>query len=735
MLKDASPQQSTDADQTNRILSNAYGYFEADSGAFVVTDVLTPRPWINVLANDLYGVVISQSGSGFAWSDNCQLFRLTRWEQDLVQDDYGRFVYVQDKDEPEELWSTSYQPTRKRAKFDQVRHELGATTFTRQFLDLETRQTVFVPEGKCAEVWIVEVENQSDRHRSLRVGSYLEWHLGGIGDWHREFHRLFMESKRDGNTLIAWKHPGLAENCRTDVAEPQRAFISWSGVEQVTWITDKQEWLGRNGSPASPRAFFESVSESQTPRWDDPIAGGLADLILAPGETKCIVMTIGTASTVEDALDLSHEFNERSAKAELAKTLQSWQTKCRGAKIDVGDPAIDLMCNSWLPYQAIAGRLYAKCAYYQQGGAYGFRDQLQDSLMLLDWDPAHTLTQLGRHAEAMYEDGGVRHWWHPGTEIFVRSHHSDTCLWLAYGVLAYLETTGDTTALSAEYQFLSRETEKPSSPGTLWEHCLRGIDRALGKLSPRGLPLIGAGDWNDGLSHAGIDGKGESVWLAMFLYDILTRWQPFLTHAGPDDLQHRFATAAADLKAAVNEYAWDGEWYIGGTRDDGNPFGSKSCKEGKIFLNPQTWAVISGIAPPDRAEKAMQSVRDHLLRPYGALLLQPAYSKVDPYIGYITRYAPGLRENGGVYSHASTWAIKAFSMTGDKQTALSIFRGMLPPLRAQADVELYAAEPYVMPGNVDGPDSPYAGRAGWTWYTGSAAWMVRVARLLELGNS
>jgi cellobiose phosphorylase len=390
------------------------------------------------------------------------------------------------------------------------------------------------------------------------------------------------------------------------------------------------------------------------------------------------------------------------------------------------------MCNSWLPYQAIAGRLFAKCAYYQQGGAYGYRDQLQDSLMLLDWDPAHTLLQLGRHAEAMYEDGGVRHWWHPGTDIFVRSHHSDTCLWLAFGVLAYLETTNDTAALDEDFAFLSRETEKPSSHGTLWAHCLRGIDRTLSKLSPRGLPLLGAGDWNDGLSHAGIEGIGESVWLAMFLFDILTRWQPFLEKTGQHDVARKFADAAVGLKQAVNDHAWDGEWYIAGTRDDGKPFGSHTCEEGKIFLNPQTWAVISGIAPPERVEQAMNSVRKHLLCPFGALLLQPAYSKVDPYIGYITRYAPGLRENGGVYSHASTWAIKAFTMIDDQETALAIYRGMLPPLRAEADVELYAAEPYVMPGNVDGPDSPYKGRAGWTWYTGSAAWMVRVARLLNL---
>ncbi|MDR3689605.1 MAG: hypothetical protein P4L46_09530 [Fimbriimonas sp.] len=730
MIEGAPTTAAKDAAAKSQVFANAYGAFDAESGAFIIDDVLTPRPWINVLSNDRYGIVLSQAGGGFSWSDNCQLYRLTRWEQDLVQDAYGRFLYVQDVEKPEELWSTTYQPTRRKADYDQVRHELGATTFTRRFGGLETRQTVFVPREDCAEVWLVEIENQSDRPRSLRLGCYLEWHLGGIGEWHREFHRLFMESRKHGNTLVAWKHPGLTEHVRKELEVPERAFVSWNGAGEITWITDKQEWLGRSGSPSMPKAFFEAVSESQTPRWDDPIAGGLAEIELAPGETKCFVITLGTAPDEAGALALSGKYDAAAARTELAETLAFWQTKCKGAGIHVGDDAVDLLCNTWLPYQAIAGRLYAKCAYYQQGGAYGYRDQLQDSLMLLDWDPARTLLQLGRHAEAMYEDGGVRHWWHPNTDIFARSYHSDTCLWLAYGVLAYIEATGNTAALQNEYSFLSRQTEKAGEIGSLWAHCLRGIDRALSRISPRGLPLLGAGDWNDGLSHAGIDGVGESVWLAMFLFDILTRWEPVLARLGQDEEAARFRAAAAGLKSAVNEHAWDGEWYIGGTRDDGRPFGSKSCEEGKIFLNPQTWSVISGIAPPERAERAMQSVREHLVRPFGALLLHPAYSNVDPYIGYITRYAPGLRENGGVYSHASTWAVLAFAKMGDRETAMSIYRGMLPVLRAVDNVELYAAEPYVMPGNVDGPDSPYEGRAGWTWYTGSAAWMVRAARRL-----
>ncbi len=710
---------------------NPYGYFTEDGASFVITNILTPRPWINVLSNDSYGVVISQAGGGFSWADNCQLFRLSRWEQDLVKDEYGRFLYVIDLDTPKEIWSSTYQPTRRKAGFEEVRHELASTTFIREFLGLRTEHTVFVPEGDCLEVWIVKVRNLSGRERNLRLGSYLEWHLGGIGDWHREFHRLFMESRSQGNLLVAWKHPGLTEHTR-ERPEPQpKAFVAWNSPFPVSWVTDKQAWLGRVGDQAHPVALDNVPPPSVTPRWDDPVAAAVGDLSLQPNQTIEFTIVIGAAQSAEECQTLAEKYTLGFSKSSLLDTWANWHERCHSGAPETNEPVIDMMVKTWLPYQAIAGRLWAKCAYYQQGGAYGFRDQLQDSLMLLTSQPAETLRQLGKHAEAMYEDGGVRHWWHPGKDIFMESQHSDTCLWLAFGVLEYLQQTKDYSALQADYGFLNRQTQKLGKRGTLWEHCLTGIERCLGRFSQRGLPLIGAGDWNDGLSHVGLDGKGESVWMAMFLFDILTRWQPHLEAIGFLSEKTRFGEIAHKLQVVVNELAWDGAWYIAGTRDDGQPFGSSTCSQGKIFLNPQTWAVISGIAPKERQEQALQSVREHLVTEYGALLLQPAYSEVDPYIGYITRYAPGLRENGGVYSHASTWAVQAFAMAGDQETAKKIYLGMLPPLRSALDADLYAAEPYVMPGNIDGPDSPYAGRAGWTWYTGSAAWMRRVAPFLK----
>lgn len=703
--------------------ANPYGRFEGPD--FLIENVLTPRPWVNVLANDRYGVVLSQSGGGFSWFDNCQLFRLTRWEQDLVSDSYGRFVYLVDRPTGA-VWSTTYQPTREAGEVDTVRHGLGFTTYTRQINGVRSVHTVFVPPGLPYEVWTIDIENIGESRRELRIGSYLEWHLGGTGEWHREFHRLFMSTSTHGSTLLAWKRQGLEENSRSRSSESPTAFLSCYGLDGLSWFTDKEQWLGRLGTTSSPQALLSSVPPHTTGRWDDPIGAFRAELTLDPGESRRLVVVLGAAVGQGEALRLTGSFDHQDVDALLTKTRDHHRANCGSLDIHCKDGLVELMANAWLPYQAHVGRIQARCAYYQQGGAFGYRDQLQDSLLHLDDRPSQALDQIGIHAEAMYEDGAVRHWWHPGTKIYAESRHSDTCLWLAYAVLEYLDETADLSVLGSEHGYLSRDTQTIGRKGSLIDHCRRGIDRALERRSPRGLPLIGAGDWNDGLSHAGLEGRGESVWLAMFLFDVLTRFAPILERMGDTAGAASYRLEAESLRHSVESHAWDGEWYIAGTSDDGRPFGSKESTEGRIYLNPQTWAVISGIASPERSKRAIESVRQHLLKPYGALLLAPAYHEVDPYVGYITRYAPGLRENGGVYSHASTWAVQALAMTGDAEGAWTLWRGMCPPERSQLDADLYAAEPFVMPGNADGPDSPFESRAGWTWYTGSAAWMRRV---------
>lgn len=702
--------------------SNKYGHFDTKTSEFIVTDVLTPRPWVNVMSNGTYGLVVSQLGGGFSWSGNSQLNRLTRWEQDLALDQYGRWVYIVDR-ATGEVFSTTFAPVRTRAVSERVRHGLGYTVFEREFGRFSTRHTVFVPaEGNC-EHWLLEVTNSSDSALDLRLGTYAEWFLGSQGEWHREFHRLFVTTEASGNVLSAWKRPGLDEGTRERPAAVGKGYLAVDGLSTVEWFADKATFIGPAGRLDSPDALIDSSIEPQvTGRWDDPIAGLRSDFSLMPGESVKVAFTLGFAGSNDHVSPTPVGDIER----QLAQTQNDIQAKRAMLEIRTGNESFDLMMNGWLPHQAETGRMHARSAYYQQGGAYGFRDQLQDSLCLLDSEPQKCLDQLLIQAGAMYDDGGVRHWWHPGTQVFHESRHSDTCLWLAYGVLEYLDETAYLPALAIEIGLLDRATQAHGLQSSLLDHCQRGINRALSRLSPRGLPLIDAGDWNDGLSHAGLDGKGESIWMGIFLFHILRRWVPYLERLGEQNLAHTYSDSADKLESAVNEHGWDGGWYIAGTNDNGEPFGSGLNSQGQIFLNPQTWATIAGLGSGDRQGRAMSEVKSRLIKDYGALLLSPAYADVDPYIGYITRYAPGLRENGGVYSHAATWAVRALAMSGDLDKSYELFLNLLPPNRSSNDADRYQAEPYVMPGNIDGPDSPFEGKGGWTWYTGSAAWMRRV---------
>jgi len=706
-------------------LPNRYGAFDPATYAFVLHNVLTPRPWVNVMSNGEYGLVLSQQGGGFSWRRNSQLDRVTRWEQDLAADAYGRWVYVFDIDAGR-VHSTTFAPVREAADDEEIRHGLGWTTFRRRTGDVETSQTVFIPVEGGSEHWVIEVCNRAKASKRFRIGSYLEWHLGNQGEWHREFHRLFVSLFPERDALFAFKRTGLTEGSRTPPPAPMVAYAAVDGLEPVHWFGDKAQWLGAAGRFDRPDGVIHPIEPIITERWDDPIAALTAEVEIPAGGSVRFAITVGAEDNL-DAARLASRVTLDEIERRREETVRHHLARAQALEIQTADPAFDLMNNGWLPHQAEVGRMKARCAYYQQGGAYGFRDQLQDSLCLLETEPSSTLAQLGRHAEATYEDGGVRHWWHPDSPIFAPSHHSDTCLWLSYGTLEYLDETAADSALDRPYRYLNRSTQEFGSEGSLLDHCQRGIRRFLEMRSPRGLPLIGSGDWNDGLSHAGIDGKGESVWLAMFGYAILLRIAEVLDRRGETKLAAEYRTEAANLQTAVETHGWDGDRYIAGTSDDGRPFGSRENRSGQIFLNPQTWAAITGIGAPERVRQALAAVRERLVKPYGALLLAPAYREVDSSIGYITRYAPGLRENGGVYSHASTWAVQAFAEAGDVETAYEIYRGMLPPLRSTLDADAYQAEPFVMPGNVDGPDSPFEGRAGWTWYTGSAAWMRRVA--------
>jgi cellobiose phosphorylase len=422
-----------------------------------------------------------------------------------------------------------------------------------------------------------------------------------------------------------------------------------------------------------------------------------------------------------------------SIDSALREVKDAWRERLASHRIESPDASLNCLVNDWVRYQAVSARLWGRAGYYQQSGAFGFRDQLQDSQVWLTIDPQLCREQISLHAAHQFTDGSVYHWWHPLSEQGHVTTMTDDLLWLAFVTANYIRETGDLSVLWDESPFLDDRRPYP-----LIDHVQRAFDRVFQRTSPRGLPFIGAGDWNDGLSAVGLLERGESIWLAEFLVGLLADWSKILRRVASitrspeatiavDQALERaddFEKRCSALIAAINQHAWDGEWYIRATLDDGSKLGSKENRVGRIFLNAQTWAILNDVAPPDRARLCMESVKRHLVRDeVGPLLLAPAFDKPVSEIGYITRYAPGLRENGGVYMHAATWAIAAACKVRDAALVGRLLRAINP---VRKDPESYWAEPYVLPGNVDGPDSPHFGRAGWTWYTGAAQWLHRV---------
>lgn len=702
-------------------LQNSYGYFSDDGAEYVITRADTPMPWINVLTNGEYGLTLSQAGGGYSWHTHASLNRITRWEQDLIRDEWGKYLYVRDADTGA-FWSPTWQPCGTALDEYRVRHGMGYSVIESRRDTLRCEVTYFVPLDHPCEVWLVRLENHGDTPRRLQLFTYLEWLLGAAPDWHREFHRTFIDTAFDANhgvllaTKVLWDVPSEGK-AHWNRSWPYVAFLSASSMP-VGFDGDKRDFVGRNGSLRQPLAVVTGHSTNRAGRWTDPIGSLQLAVSLAPGETQDIALTLGAADSRDEALALAARYRDvPTAHAALDATRTYWRDVTSQLVVETPDPAVNLLGSGWLAYQAIAGRLKGRTAYYQTGGAYGFRDQLQDSLVwLLLGQPDHTLDQIRLHAAHQYQDGIVLHWWHPLSDTGLRSDYSDDLLWLPYVVLRYVRETGDAACLDEEIPFYD------GGAASLKEHCLRSFEMALRRRSERGLPLILKGDWNDGLNAVGPEERGESVWMAHFLHYLLCAWaeMPFCD----PDTAARLRQEAANLRRAVNAHAWDGAWYWRASKDNGGLVGSSESQEGKIFLNAQTWAVLSGIAEDDRARQALESARRHLYSDYGPLLFAPAYTQPDPEIGYLSRYAPGIRENGGVYCHAACWAVLAEGQLNGATAAYRLWRSFCPPVRAE-DPDLYAGEPYVMPGNVAGPMAAVPGQAGWTWYTGSAAWYLR----------
>lgn len=717
------------------MLSNQFGHFDADGKVFTIIDPATPMPWVNVVCNGRYGFVVSQNGGGFSWLDNSQLNVLTRWEMDLARDVWGKHLYLTDLD-ANDVWSLAPAPCFPKYDSYRCEHTQGRTTFRTEHRGIKADWTMCVPPKDPAEVWLVKLTNQTDQTRRLRIASYFEWCCGVAPDVKREFHRLFITTTHDAarGAIIAnknmWDVPPRVEKEHWNRPWPYVAAHAVGGIrfDHPLAIADKRLFLGRTGQPHAPDAMTRRTSAVDGfGRFGDPCAALGGDFTLRPGESVTLSYMIAVTQSEAELLTLIDRYRDPiAAEQAIANAEDFWDTTLGATNVRSGAPDFDLLNNHWLPYQAISGRLWGRTGYYQQSGAFGFRDQLQDSQVWLPRDPAKTKKQIHLHSGHQFADGSVYHWWHPLTETGLRTQCSDDYLWLPFVTVNYLKETGDFSILDSVQPFVDH------SAGTLLEHCQRAFARSAQRVSERGLPLIGSCDWNDGLSALGVEGRGESVWLALFLAGLLEDFAVVYERRG----DAKNAAACLDwrerLSHAVETHAWDGEWYRCATRDDGRWIGATENAEGRIYLNPQTWAVLTGALDPARTTQAWQSVKELLVKDMGPLLLFPAYSEPDEDIGYITRYAPGLRENGGVYMHAATWALAAACKRRDFHAAERIWRGISPPTRS-ADAEAYRAEPYVMPGNVDGPNSATPGKAGWTWYTGSAAWLNRVCMEWVLG--
>lgn len=705
-----------------KIFKTKYGYFSSNGKEYIITTPRTPRPWINVISNGDYGLTFSQTGSGYSWRTHAQLNRLTRWEQDLIKDEWGKYIYL--RDEKGNIWSAGWKPVCVEPEYYECRHGIGYSIITSKNFGIESALTVFLPNDDPVEIWKLTLRNKSKKRRTISLFTFFEWALGQSPDWHREFHKSFIHTEFNSAThsLVAtkrlWEVP--TERGHWNTHWPYVAFHSVN-AKPVSFDTDKESFLGMYGNQSMPAALSGKLLKKKEGNWLDHIASLHNVVTLKPGEEQTLFYTLGCADSKEHAAALAKKYHRAEAIESAFTAMQErWEQLLGTVTVSTPDDAMDVMENIWLKYQAISGRMWGRTAYYQTGGAFGFRDQLQDSQLWLYIDPQRTKEQLKLHARHQFNDGTVYHWWHPMSEIGLRNQIMDNLLWMPFVMNAYLQETDDDAILDEMERFVDHST-----PASMYDHCVKAIDKSLERFSSRGLPLIGGGDWNDGLSAVGLDMKGESVWLGHFLYKILVDFSAIAQRRNDIQRATNYRTRAEQLKEKLNTLAWDGEYYYGATKDSGEKLGSKENAEGSLWLNPQTWAVIAGVADEKRSRQVMDVVEKRLEKEIGTLLLTPAYKTPDPFVGYLTRYAPGMRENGGVYTHGATWSVIAAAMLGRGDTAYR-FYSKLNPINRGKNPDKYVAEPYVTPGNIEGPDSKFFGRGGWTWYSGSAAWLFKV---------
>ncbi len=719
---------------TGLLHDNGLGGFTTDTGAYVIhlePGETTPAPWSNILANENFGTIVTEAGLGFSWAINAGENRLTPWNNDPVCDPQSECLYLRDE-ENAHLWTVSPHPIGGENAC-RITHGAGYTRWERASEGLEQEMLAFVSPDDPVKIVRLRLRNLHPRARRITATYFAQWLLGSVQGETAPLRSA--EYDPDTNALLAvnpWSEP-FGERV---------AFLCASRPPHSLTVS-RSDFLGATDDVRQPEALtnwdlggrFQAVG-------DDCCAAYQVHIDIAANAVSEITFILGQGDTKAHALDLIARWQDaRQTEQALERCAAEWRTRLGAVTVATPDSAFDILVNRWLPYQAVSSRLRARAGFYQAGGAFGFRDQLQDVLALRHIEPALTRRHILEAAAHQFEQGDVLHWWHPPTGAGVRTRCSDDLLWLTYATAAYVEATGDRSILAERIPFLSApmlgedEADRYASFGrtaearSLFEHCERALEHAH-RLGRHGLPLIGDGDWNDGMNRIGDEGHGESVWLGWFHIATINSFIPLCMGKDRPDLVARWERRAADLARAIETSAWDGDWYLRAFDDDGRPWGTAADYECRIDSITQSWARISGAGHPERIERALHAAQEHLVRADDRLvrLLSPPFSATPRDPGYIKAYPPGVRENGGQYTHAAAWLGIAFALSGDGNAAMEIFRRINPICQTgtRDDSMKYRTEPYVLAADVAGSE-PHVGRGGWSWYTGAAAWTWRLA--------